>query len=106
MRERLKKWGIKLFVTKYLIVRNEIVLWQLFYVNRTDTKFILASSELLTKVKLFDGLIFSKILKNGYQSNAFWTWLLIKILINRNGHKYKYKRIKATEITHVNELER
>ena len=104
MREKIKNWIIKLFVTKYIIVRNEMVLWQLFYINRTETKYILASSELLSEVNFFDRLSFSKVMKRAYRSSAIWSWLIMKILINRNGHNYKFRRIKAVDVVFITDL--
>jgi hypothetical protein len=104
MRERVKKWIRKLFRTKYIIVRNEIILWQLIYVNRTESKYILASSELLSEVSFSDRLKFSKAMKEAYKTRAIWSWILMKILINRNGRDFKYKRIKAVDVVFLTDL--
>lgn len=104
MKERIKNWFKRLFRTKYIIVRNEVVLWKLLYVDRTETKYILASSELLSEVKFLDSLVFSKVMKRGYQSSAIWSWILMKILINRNGKDYRYKRIQTDDLVFRSDL--
>lgn len=104
MREKVKKWIKRLFITKYIIVRNEIILWQLIYVNRTETKYILASSELLSSVSFSERLKFSKAIKEAYKARAIWSWLLMKILINRNGSDFKYKRIREVDVVFLTDL--
>jgi hypothetical protein len=104
MKERIKSWIKKVFLMKYIIVRNEFVLWHLMYAYHTQTKYVLASSEMLTKVGVYDGFTFSTKMRKAYQTNAFWSWVLIKILIYRNGEKYKFKRIKAKNLVFLTDL--
>lgn len=104
MREKVKKWFKRLFIVKYIIVRNEVILWQLFYVDRTESKYVLATSELLTTVSFLERLEFSKVIKKAYQANAIWSWILMKILINRNGNDYRYKRIRSIDAVFISDL--
>jgi len=104
MWEKVKSWSKRLFITKYIVVRNELIPWQMIYADRVDIKIILAQSELLATVDLVSGFEFNRLIKSAYLSNGLWSWLMMKILINRNGDNYKYMRIDADNVVFITDL--
>jgi len=104
MWEKLKKWFVNVFVTQYIIKQNDLLLWHVFYADRTETKYSLGQSKLLSQVHLWKGFEFSRIIKKAYTSNGLMSLILIKILIIKHGKEYKYKRIKAMDVVFVTDL--
>jgi hypothetical protein len=104
MWESVKKWFVQMFMTKYMIVRNGLLLWQVFYPDRTETKYCLAKSELLSKLSFLNDFAFSRYIKRAYTSNGVMSFILIKFLIWKHGRKFRFRRIKAIDIVFVSDL--
>lgn len=104
MWKEIKNWWSKTFETKYIIVRNKMIRWHLFYKNRSTIKYALAQSELLSEVHFINKFKFSKRLKKAYTASGVWSFLLMKVLIKWHGKKYKYKRIKEGDAVFVTDL--
>lgn len=104
MRERIKKWFVKVFMTKYIIIRNGVILWQLFYPDRTEIKYTLAPSDLLSELSLLKDFEFSRIIKKAYLSNGLMSFLIIRFLIKKHGKKYRYRRLRAKDVVYVTDL--
>jgi hypothetical protein len=104
MWENLKDWFKKSFITKYIIVRNELIPWQMIYADRVDIKIILAQSELLATLDVVNGFEFKRLIKSAYLSNGIWSWFIMKILINGNGNNYKYMRVDAGSVLFITDL--
>ncbi len=104
MVERIKRWFIKVFLTKYIIVRNGLLLWQFYYPDRVETKVVLAKSQLLSKISFKKGLIYTRLLKGAFTMNLIMSYLLFSYLKQKNRGKYKFKIIKATDAVFLSDL--
>ena len=104
MWEKIKKKAKDFFETKYIIIRNGLIPWQMIYADRVETRVVLAKSELLSIASWMDGFHFTQRIKHAYLSNGIWSWMLMKVLINRNGNDYKYKRIRAVDVVFITDL--
>lgn len=104
MWKKVKEWLSKTFIIKFIIVRNGIIEWHLYYRNRKAVKYALAQSELLAEVNIFKEFKFSKAIKRAYVARGIWSFLLMKILIRWHGAKYKYRRIRARDVVFVTDL--
>ncbi len=104
MMKRIRKWLKSIFVTKYVIARNGIIKWHLIYSNRTVIRYTKGKTELLTSWSFTKDWQFGRALKKADVSNAIWSFIQIKILINRQGDKYRFKRVRANDVVFLTDL--